>query len=791
MSSDNTAAAAGQRRSTRTHRNDSASSSSHAATPAVAPTVPVLDPLQESPAVVEGTTYAAIFGGSESELSELSEAKDDTDDEAPPRAGSASPIPPVPLPRRRSPSPLSKPSKAVVKNKSDLPASSSGGSRKKKSRRVDSDSGDEELADAEAEPVERKKAPSRKRTSPKAAEDVGASKPKSGNERERAAPRKSTRPADDYKGDETSRKGDGVKKIITYRNEDGQRPATAKKDEGGNRPRIKLNVARPESQQPLEESETIEAEPSTKTKARSAKSGRADYQQEQQQSSRKVSDSKEDLRETSGLPGGRGNETKMAKRKADTEDEREDDRRRQTNKDRDRAGERGNRDQPRKKQKQDGFDDEEARDSYSDREPKRSKNLKGVRIEASSNDSRKRTSAEHASLSANKMSSVSFEKEYGVSTSQERLGAKTPRDGPRDRGGRTPYEGGKTPNERGGKTPKTPYSTEPEKGGHSSREEDVIRKKMKRREDKQQDMEIDTDDENVASTISTKPAKQRPTNDISMETPSDLSQSKKSKRDLKQEEDNSDGGRDDRKESKFSQAKAEDQPKKKKKARTVLPGDSIIDAGSDIEVNLGSTQRVSDKSSSRKKEEIDVDTLDDSEPVVSRPKLQKRPGAGDKTMKRVAELAGTGMGPRTPGEGKAKSGGESAAGVHQRRPGLQPVAKKSHYDPLGSALSSLPGIGPGISSGNTTPINRKPQTKQEVVFLTGARDELQQKREALYASQVQLNSMASGLLIQEYEDRPKPWRIRGNIARDDVTGKNTIAAVRAILEMRNNGSFKN
>jgi hypothetical protein len=78
----------------------------------------------------------------------------------------------------------------------------------------------------------------------------------------------------------------------------------------------------------------------------------------------------------------------------------------------------------------------------------------------------------------------------------------------------------------------------------------------------------------------------------------------------------------------------------------------------------------------------------------------------------------------------------------------------------------------------------------------------------LQAEQVQLNSMSSGLLIQEYEvspffppperplirnpkqERPKPWRTHANIPRDDVTGKHAEATIQAILAMRDSGFFK-
>ncbi|KAJ9091226.1 hypothetical protein QFC21_007289 [Naganishia friedmannii] len=760
MSADNPAAPTSTRRSTRTQRNDSTSSSSHAATPAVPPTIQVMDSVQESFAAAEKSkfTVEAIFGsGSDlSDLSDSDKSEDEAEDNSPAsRAASASPIPRVPLPKRPSPRPSVKARKARSKDiQGELPVSSSGSNFGKRKNVVVSDEDSDHADVSKAEKEEMKAKGVRRRTSPKDAVGPSDVKSKPGNQRERQPPRGS-RPRGDVDAREDRTKEDEIKTLVPYHPDDDGKRNAIKKDDIGSKPlRLKLNVKRPESQQLPDKSETtIQAESSTSTRPRAVASNRSNQQQKQQQSSRKISDSKEDLRDNSSVTGDREGESKMGKRsrpKTDDDGEYDQPRARESKEDRRREGG----DLPRKRQKDDRFANEEARDSHSDRDAKRLKNPKSVRMEIGGTESRKRTSAEHASLSANKTKPAASESEW-FSTSQG-PGGRTPREG----GGKATREGGKTPQERGGKTPKTPYSTEPERSVKPSEEDGEGRNKIKSKEEKQQDMVMDTDDENVSAIAERKPAIRRPTNDNSTEKPSSLSQPKKIKKDYKQEDDDSDRERDERKQAKFSQSKLEDtldqQKKKKKKTiRTTQTGDSMVDASSDIEINLGDTQQISDKPPPRKKEDVDIVMVDDEAPGV-KPKPQKRPG-GEKTVKRVAELAGTGMGPRTPAEGKPRSSGESAAGAQPRRPGLQPAAKKSHYDPLGSALSSLPGIGPGLSSG---------------------------------ASQVQLNSMSSGLLIQEYEDRPKPWRIRGTVARDDVTGKNTIAAVRAILEMRNNGSFK-
>jgi hypothetical protein len=77
-----------------------------------------------------------------------------------------------------------------------------------------------------------------------------------------------------------------------------------------------------------------------------------------------------------------------------------------------------------------------------------------------------------------------------------------------------------------------------------------------------------------------------------------------------------------------------------------------------------------------------------------RPTLQKRPGQTMKPTKRITELGGTpGIGARTPGDAKPRTPMDSASA---RR--AVPQVKKP-YDPLAGAFSSLPGLGPGPSSG--------------------------------------------------------------------------------------------
>ncbi|GHJ89134.1 hypothetical protein NliqN6_5536 [Naganishia liquefaciens] len=189
---------------------------------------------------------------------------------------------------------------------------------------------------------------------------------------------------------------------------------------------------------------------------------------------------------------------------------------------------------------------------------------------------------------------------------------------------------------------------------------------------------------------------------------------------------------------------------------------------------------------------------EDSEVVIqsshgesSRVQQQKRPGQAI-SGKRVTELStqgartpATNSKPRTPING-------NDSGPSRRGPGSGGQVKKP-YDPLAGALSSLAGIAPPeTGSGASTPINRKPLLKSEMApaaELTEAREQAQKKRQELYAKQVRLNSMSHGILIREYEERPKPWLRRAGIPRDDVTGKYAEATVQAIINLRDQGYF--
>lgn len=701
MSADNPAAATTTRRSMRTQRTDSASSSSHAATPAVLPTLSVMESLQESSTVMESHSimHKEIFGDTDSELSDLSDFDDNAEDKA-----SASPIPREPSPRQPSPKAPAKARKINRREFSEeLPASSSGSTFEKRRKIVHSDPENDPGEASKAVKDERNVKAPRKRPLPKAADQGGSAGQKSTRERDGTRPKTSQAVRNAQKGDNSRTKEEGNKKVVvTYHpDEDHKRVATEKVDKESKPPRIsiKLNVSRSRTQHSPDESEPIGAESSTNTtRPRSAQSSQSNHQQERQQLSRKVSDSRDEFGDTSRVPGGREGEAKMGKRpRPRTEDEGEYEQPRSEERSRDRYRDHG--EQSRKVQKKGRFENRERRESYSDADVKPTKQPKTVRLDPNITDSKQRTTVERASLSANKIKSDASQRDW-FETPQG-SGGKTPHEG----GGKTPHEaGGKTPHERGGKTPKTSYASEPERTDDRDRvgEEGRIKKKSKRKEDRQREMEVDMeDDENVTATAEAKPAKQKLTSDNSMDSLRVHSRTNKSRKAHPQEEDeNSDSDRDDKRDIKPSQAKKEKlEQLKRKKARSTHPDDSILDASSDIEVNLGSQhldikKRTSDKSSLVKQEDNDVDMIDDIERAI-KPKLQKRPGG------RVAELAGVGMGSRTPGEGKAKTGdGAAAGGSQSRRPGLQPAAaKKSHYDPLGSALSSLPGIGPGLSSG--------------------------------------------------------------------------------------------
>ncbi|KAJ9102033.1 hypothetical protein QFC19_004961 [Naganishia cerealis] len=751
---------------TPTARRSQRNASSSASTQAPTPPVQVLPLHQESSTAVDSAVSMSLSrvaathldAGSDSDLTDLPSSEDDdaADNKSP-----TSLVPLVPSPKRRSPPRRKRLVKTSNKDGKELLASSSGEGIKRPSKVIQSDDESEEAHHSEAEGGDRKKRTAGKRSPPKDEGGNATVKRRTGNQREKPLSGKSRPTRDNYKRE------DRTSTLIIKKNEDGKLVGTTKTDEGGSKPsRIKLTVRRDSLHTP-DEGGVTESETSTARKEpRPAKSGRAKHQQEQQPSSRVLSDSKEDLRDSSSQPMGRDSETKMAKRKAtdprrDDDNLRDHDRHRPAEKEEDRDREGSGR--PLKQIKRSGDDD--AQDTtHSDRDARRTKMAKSVRLENKEPAQRAGDHA-HASLAANHVPDESFDKQYGH-TSQDRIA----------------------------KTPNTTHPSETERDEKLHRE-DVHGKRgnVTIRDEKSQDMDVDGDVEKGSSIAESRSVERKLTRDDSVEKVKDLSQPNKRKKERREEEDDSDRERESRKEAKPSQEKLEklDQRLQKKKARTALPNDNVVDVKPEIDVILtDGRKRPTDKTSSLKKGDIEMDSPDitDSSVPISKPKLQKRPGGGEKTLKRVADLAGTGS--TTPAEGKAKPVGDTTP-VSQRRPGQHAAPKKSHYDPLGSALSSLPGIGPGPSSGNTTPINRKPVLKFEAVFLAAERDAMQKKREALYDSQVQLNSMSSGLLMQEYEDRPKPWRIRGNIPRDDVTGKNTKAVVDAILDMRNGGLFKN